>query len=930
MTADIRDALEPPTMVNEPEFFAIDVGQITLREFAFGTPWPLMPIAMLVKYCRLPAGGPPDDPPLPSLRPWEAADLPVEVAQRFEPLITGLRSLGFAEPVIFHRVTEPILYHGRKNESPASVIRFLVTLIHGSGQAIARIHERTSFAVHPPKQNRFVEIITGFADGAFLSTSSAKPDLLSPPACRVQRIIKGTPQALWQLHQNTLATTTQPIFRVTDADAARDLTEAHHATVRNFHVARGVFVPLPADATVKMPSTAIPAAPPDFDPAQAAIYQRMLSEQTRRGNVMTMLLILAVSLGVFLAAGAIAWSWGFLGMVVLILFIHEAGHFVTMKAFGYRDLKMFFLPLLGAAVSGRPSQVAGWKQAIVALMGPLPGIAVGLLTGLAGVVLHHAWLLEFALLSLLINGLNLLPFLPLDGGRVVQMVLFSRHRFLDTGFRIIAVCALAGVYILTNDRIFLFLTIVMMVSLPLSYRLAKITDALRKSGAAVPPDDPPPPELARTIIDQLRPKRIALFSGAQTTRQIAKQAVQVLDTLSAKPPGVFASITLLLLHGGLFLSALLISGLLLVAQNPDLSAMFQGAMRTADFTPLDPDTFRLAVGNASNTAQDTTGDPSASKPVTLIARWPNASAAPFFDQMQSELADGATMLLLGQSLLIQLPADKSDLRQQWIERLQASNAIVAVHSNAGFTQPLSLTCLARNHAEANAIQAYFQNSINTLGGARLIPPWTPDDARTEEQCAQHEQARRTVVQMNQALMNVWADPAIQEFAVRIGQAYRLGDAEKINALQQEQITATQALIHDRFVELGQRDDLHPQVLAMESLFIRTRFAGDDHLNEEELSSQVIEARHAQIQQQFRPLENLLGTTDDHRYTVQNGFAQRDGLLITFQVLSFDQPINGIPAFVHWLQDQHCIQFRYQWGGLLDDWAVGLPGGPMSD
>ena len=39
-------------------------------------------------------------------------------------------------------------------------------------------------------------------------------------------------------------------------------------------------------------------------------------------------------------------------LVVLILFIHEMGHFIAMKVFGYNGVNMFFIPLMGAMVTG--------------------------------------------------------------------------------------------------------------------------------------------------------------------------------------------------------------------------------------------------------------------------------------------------------------------------------------------------------------------------------------------------------------------------------------------------------------------------------------------------------------------------------------------------------------------------------------------------
>lgn len=65
-----------------------------------------------------------------------------------------------------------------------------------------------------------------------------------------------------------------------------------------------------------------------------------------------------------------------IGALVLVLAVHEAGHFIAMKVFGYTDLKVFFIPLVGAAASGRKIDATPTQRALVSLMGPLPGIVL--------------------------------------------------------------------------------------------------------------------------------------------------------------------------------------------------------------------------------------------------------------------------------------------------------------------------------------------------------------------------------------------------------------------------------------------------------------------------------------------------------------------------------------------------------------------------
>jgi Zn-dependent protease len=147
------------------------------------------------------------------------------------------------------------------------------------------------------------------------------------------------------------------------------------------------------------------------------------------------LVLLAASLMVFGAMGLFTYGVTELMLLVGVLFFHETGHYLGMRLFNYRDVRMFFIPFFGAAVSGRSTSVAGYKEAIVILLGPVPGILLGAAVGVACLFYDDELLRTTARMLLLINGFNLLPFMPLDGGRLLQLVLFSRQRHLEAIFR---------------------------------------------------------------------------------------------------------------------------------------------------------------------------------------------------------------------------------------------------------------------------------------------------------------------------------------------------------------------------------------------------------------------------------------------------------------------------------------------------------------
>ncbi|MCY7311872.1 MAG: hypothetical protein LH619_13935, partial [Chitinophagaceae bacterium] len=86
-----------------------------------------------------------------------------------------------------------------------------------------------------------------------------------------------------------------------------------------------------------------------------------------------------VSLAAYLVLGYYIFpSYKILLLITAVIMIHELGHFFAMKFFRYKDLGIFFIPLLGAYVSGSKREVSQKESAIILLAGPLPGIAIGI------------------------------------------------------------------------------------------------------------------------------------------------------------------------------------------------------------------------------------------------------------------------------------------------------------------------------------------------------------------------------------------------------------------------------------------------------------------------------------------------------------------------------------------------------------------------
>src|SRR5437868_13272177 len=104
------------------------------------------------------------------------------------------------------------------------------------------------------------------------------------------------------------------------------------------------------------------------------IYPPKYKKESNNGSVW---LRSMSSLALYLALGYYIFKkWEILLLITAVVVIHEMGHFIAMKIFRYKDLGIFFIPLLGAYVSGTKREVSQKESAIILLAGPLPGILI--------------------------------------------------------------------------------------------------------------------------------------------------------------------------------------------------------------------------------------------------------------------------------------------------------------------------------------------------------------------------------------------------------------------------------------------------------------------------------------------------------------------------------------------------------------------------
>jgi Zn-dependent protease len=146
-------------------------------------------------------------------------------------------------------------------------------------------------------------------------------------------------------------------------------------------------------------------------------------------------------------------------LLVIVIIIHEGGHFLAMKMFGYRDMKMFFIPFFGAFVSGKSNEASPLQRAIMILSGPLPGILIGSILFTLSIFSDSKTLLQPALLFMVLNAINLLPVSPLDGGQFLKVLFPASNKIIQTIVTLLLIAVITWLVFKTRNYFLLILDI---------------------------------------------------------------------------------------------------------------------------------------------------------------------------------------------------------------------------------------------------------------------------------------------------------------------------------------------------------------------------------------------------------------------------------------------------------------------------------------
>jgi Zn-dependent protease len=155
---------------------------------------------------------------------------------------------------------------------------------------------------------------------------------------------------------------------------------------------------------------------------------------------------------VSIGAYALLWSWWFAVGLVVLLFIHEMGHVLEARRQGLPTTAPMFIPFLGALITMKELPHDVWREARVALAGPIVGSLGAAAFWVIGAATDRDFFTAMAYVGFFLNLFNLLPIVPLDGGRAVAA--------LHPAFWLVGLVGLAALTVVSPNPILILILVI--------------------------------------------------------------------------------------------------------------------------------------------------------------------------------------------------------------------------------------------------------------------------------------------------------------------------------------------------------------------------------------------------------------------------------------------------------------------------------------
>jgi tetratricopeptide (TPR) repeat protein/Zn-dependent protease len=506
-----------------------------------------------------------------------------------------------------------------------------VLLQHGSKHTYAILSVLKPLSSSNPVSLKFATFFTD--DCLFCTLNETILGFYRPNPQEITQYLGSIPiPAQWEAHQNKLKTLWESkISQMLTQEAFEATWEAHDKRMIEVLIQnKEVFWSQPNERYRMSIGTSIkavaktarnrhrrqltPAVPSDDmgkDPAkaEAAIALEVeefhhLQQQRRSGSRRSKTLWLLGSLALFIATYAVIFSPQRLVIFVAVLLLHEGGHVLAMKLFGYRDAAILFIPFLGALATARKDNASLTEKVWISLAGPLPGLCLGI--GLAIFTsLRHSdptlmierlhqfhWMQETTYMLIFLNLFNLLPVYPLDGGQVTDLLLFSRNPYVGVVFKAIGV-GLLGLLGLQKPLLLSF-AVIIALTIPTTFRLAKLNVKLRKDLRSIPATDKA--GLIQFIFSQLQQPPYNTLSFNQKYGL----AVGLLDSHQEQSAPLRTRLGLVVIY----LASLLVSVLgMVVALFPNLPLLASAVREYSQFPQVQQQKMQIRITQANQALQ---------------------------------------------------------------------------------------------------------------------------------------------------------------------------------------------------------------------------------------------------------------------------------------------------------------------------------------
>lgn len=847
----------------------------------------------------------------------------------------------------------------------------LTAMPHGNGSAVAMVTHKAEGS-QGRRRLKGVDFITPCVDGSWRWTSTFPQRLDAPPGMSRRTLGDAEVAVAWDAHRAEKSPTARS---VTTAEAVRETLQRHQSAVIDNLIRRGIFrertaTELAQSALMESAATAATR------PASAGVMVELERLQNARTSRVGVFLILLISVSVFfatgrdIAGGGATDAWERLGILMGVLFFHELGHFLAMKVLGYRDLKMFFIPMFGAAVTGKNYAAPGWKRVVVSLAGPVPGILVGAVMGVCALISPGTapWVMKAASMLLLINATNLIPILPLDGGHVAGTLLFSRHWVLDVLFRIVAVLALGAAAAALGGGTMIGLTVVMALGIPLAIRRGRVKTALLKRGVEPKTvDGKVAPETAEAILAELRPEGAgsAKRSSRTNDRQMAQQVLSVFEAMSQRPPGWLATTGFLSVHVGAVLVAIVVGAVMLAASGSGgLAALarLENQRPRHSFTLSDVESHIAELPALPTTRPGNFGQVVYRQ--TVSATFDTDSAAKqAYREWESQVGPSESICRLGRVVVVSYPLEAR--KDTWIDRMESKTRRVVYVPGESTRMTLRLAAYFPTEAVAKEVEAAFPaTTLDRDSSEKLLTPWSSQwHAAEASQRAGWMASRRTSLAFKSRQLQgietaLKAGPDAETAALRKQQdaANRRGDREKARAIGQalgkRRLEAEKAAREKNFAALIASAptegldvptlELLEKLSAQESELERDLLGdaeavpndGSDTADETSAAGPTtrqlehynlaIEAVTKRQRELTHALCERMGASKDApgswKFAVQSGVTQRSHREVVFSYLAFADTPQALSAMVDWLKEQGASKCHYDIDDGLGDVA----------